>query len=97
LGVTVKSGTFGNEAYVKELFKKIDLKKDLSEIPRLQRREKVKPLSWYEEQSKRRNQSIKSAYDSGGYSIKEIGSYYHLNYSRVSRMIAQQRKTKHKT
>lgn len=87
----------GSEAYVKEIFKKIDLKKDLSEIPKSQRREKAKPLSWYEAQSETRNESIKSAYDSGGYSMKEIGSYYHLHYSRVSRIIAQQRQAKDKT
>jgi hypothetical protein len=42
----------GSETYVKEIFKKIDLKKDLSEMPTSQRREKAKPLSWYEEQAK---------------------------------------------
>jgi REP element-mobilizing transposase RayT len=87
----------GSEVYVKEIFKKIDLKKDLSETPKSQRKEKAKILSWYEEQSETRNEGIKSAYDSGGYSMKEIGSYYHLHYSRVSRIIAQQRKAKDKT
>jgi len=87
----------GSEAYVKEIFKKIDLKQDLSEIPKSQRREKAKPLLWYAEKSETRNEAIKLAYASGGYSMKEIGDYYHLSYSRVSRIIAQQRKAKGKT
>jgi REP element-mobilizing transposase RayT len=87
----------GSETYVKEIFKKIDLKKDLSEMPTSQRREKAKPLSWYEEQAETRNEGITSAYNSGGYSMKEIGNYYQLHYSRVSRIIARQRKAKGKT
>jgi len=87
----------GSEAYVKEIFKKIDLKQDLSEIPKSQRREKAKSLSWYGEESETRNEGIKLAYASGGYSMKDIGDYYHLHYSRISRIIAQQRKVKDNT
>ena len=87
----------GSEAYVKDIFTKIDLKQDLSEIPKSQRREKAKPLLWYAEKSETRNEAIELAYVSGGYSMKEIGDYYHLHYSRVSRIIAQQRKAKDKT
>jgi len=74
------------------MLKQIDLKKDLSEIPKSQRREKAKPISWYQEQSLTRNESMALAHVSGGYSMKEIGQYYHLHYSRVSRILAQQKK-----
>jgi putative transposase len=34
-----------------------------------------------------RNEAIKLSYESGGYSMKEIGAHYNLHYSRVSRII----------
>jgi len=88
---------YSSEMYVKEIFKKIDSKQDLSEIPKSQRREKAKSLLWCAEKSETRNDAIKLAYARGGYSMKEIGDYYRLHYSRMSRIIAQQRKAKGKT
>jgi len=65
----------------------IDQQKELSEIPKSQHKEKAKELSWYEQQATNRNEGIKLSYESGGYSMKEIGEYYKLHYSRVSRII----------
>jgi putative transposase len=72
----------------------IDQDKDLSEIPTSQRKEKAKELQWYEQQAASRNDAIKRSYESGVYSMKEIGAYYNLHYSRVSRII---RRAKGKT
>jgi putative transposase len=69
----------------------IDQDKDLSEIPTSQRKEKAKELQWYEQQAASRNDAIKRSYESGGYSMKEIGAYYNLHYSRVSRIIRRQK------
>ena len=77
----------GSNEYVSRILSKIDQEKDLSEIPTSQRREKPKELSWYEKQTATRNAGIKLSYESGGYSMKEIGEYYKLHYSRVSRII----------
>jgi len=65
----------------------IDQDKGLSEIPTSQRKEKAKELQWYEQKATSRNDAIKLSYESGGYSMKEIGTYYNLHYSRVSRII----------
>jgi len=48
---------------------------------------KPKALSWYEKQTSTRNAGISLSYKSRGYSMKEIGEYYKLDYSRVSRII----------
>ena len=48
----------------------------------------------YEEQYPQKDIAIKKAYESGGYSQKEIGDYFGLHYSRVSRII---KKAKGKT
>ena len=77
----------GDEEYVSQILSDIDQNKDLSEIPKSQRKEKAKELAWYEKKAMSRNEAIKLSYESGGYSMKEIGAYYSLHYSRVSRII----------
>jgi REP element-mobilizing transposase RayT len=79
----------GSEAYVNDLQKKIQADKDLSEIPKSQRRKKPKTISVYDKQSKTRDEAIRIAYASGGYSMKAIGGYFSLHYSTVSRIISQ--------
>ena len=87
----------GSEEYVKQLQNRIDTGKDLSEIPKSQKRSKPKPLSHYEKQAKPRDEAILLSYASGGYSMKEIGEYYQLHYSRVSRIINKRDRAKGKT
>jgi len=87
----------GDEAYVSQIMSNIDQDKDLSEIPKSQRKAKTKELQWYEQQqATSRNDAIKHSYESGGYSMKEIGTYYNLHYSRVGRIIKKEKdKTRH--
>lgn len=87
----------GSEQYVKDIQDKIDADKDLSEIPKSQRRTKPKSLHYYAAQAANRNEAITQSYASGGYSMKEIGDYYGLHYSRVSRLLAEAIKSKDKT
>lgn len=65
----------------------IDGEKDLSEVPSSQTRSKPKALKHYEASSADRNIAIVKAYRSGGYTLKEIGEYFHLHYSTVSGII----------
>jgi len=78
----------GSEKFVDGLRKKIEEDRDLSEIPRSQRREKPRSLAHYAKSAGSRDESIVAAYASGGYSMKQIGEYSGLHYSRVSRIIA---------
>lgn len=87
----------GNDAFVEELKAKIDLGKDLSEIPKSQKRSKPRALSYYESKSDSRNAAIISSYSSGGYSMKSIAEYYGLHYSWVSRLISKYEEAKNKT
>ncbi len=87
----------GSDDYVEKLLKDIDAKRDLSERPKSQRRAKAKPIEWYKAHSATRDEGIEFAYSSGGYSMKEIGVYYGLHYSRVSRILSSRRKAKGKT
>jgi putative transposase len=65
------------------------------EIPAAQRRPPPKPLAEIAE-AHERNDAIFEAYASGGYSLKEIGDHFGLHYSRVCRIVKQQRLAKDK-
>ena len=57
-----------------------------SEIPRLQRRARVAPLSVFAAMPDR-NRAIVKAYATGRYSQKEIASAFDLHYASVSRIV----------
>ncbi|HAU68079.1 MAG TPA: hypothetical protein DCW52_06730 [Gammaproteobacteria bacterium] len=60
--------------------------KELSEVPIPQRRPRPLPIN-YESSALNRDDAIYLAYLSGGYTLKEIGDYFGLHYSRVSRIV----------
>ena len=72
---------------------KIDLDVNLSEVPSSQKRQVAKPLSYYDKKYSDRDIAILNAYASGGYSMKEVGDYFKLHYSRVSRIVKAKGKT----
>lgn len=84
----------GSESFVSEMQGRIEQPHQLSEIPAAQRRLSARPLTFYAEAAKSRDEAIVRAYASGGYSMKEIGNFFGLHYSRISRII---RKAKGKT
>jgi REP element-mobilizing transposase RayT len=84
----------GSDAFVQKMQSKIAQTEDLSEIPLGQRRAMAKPLEHYASHSDTRDEAIANAYNSGAYGMKEIGDHFGLHYSRVSRIIAIQRKAK---
>lgn len=77
----------GTDAFVERLQKNIENDKDLSEVPQSQRRRKPRPIVHYEKRGKDRDEAIINAYKSGGYSMKELGDYFGLHYSRISRIV----------
>lgn len=83
----------GSDQFVDEMQRKILADTDLSEISYTQKRCIAKPLSYYEKKCTDRDIAIINSYASGGYSMKEIGDYFKLHYSRVSRIIKAKGKT----
>ncbi len=83
----------GDEVFIEETQRMISQDADLSEIPSPQRRQVEKPLEYYERKYSDRDTAIFKTYESGAYSMKAIGSYYKLHYSRVSRIIKANNKT----
>ena len=74
----------GDEHFVERMQMLIDEDKDLSEIPAPQTRPRPKQIHEYLDQEKDRNRAIALAYQSGGYTLKEIADYFDLHYSTVS-------------
>jgi hypothetical protein len=61
--------------------------RDLSEVPRAQRRPLPKPFVEYARQYPLRDEAIAAAYASGDYTMKAIGEHFNLHYSQVSRLV----------
>ena len=87
----------GSDEYVEDIKTRIDPGKDLSEIPRAQKRSIPESLSHYKKHEKTRNDAIVKSYASGGYSMKEIADYYEMHYSWISRLVSAAEKAKNKT
>jgi hypothetical protein len=77
----------GDESFVERLHNQLEADRDLSELPKVQRRSVPKALRDYERSASARNEAIRMAYASGGYTMKEIGDYFGLHYSRISRLL----------
>ena len=86
----------GPDEFVASLQRGLDVDASHREIPAVQRRPPPKPLAEIAE-AHGRDDAIFEAYASGGYSLKEIGDYFGLHYSRVSRIVKQQRFAKNET
>ena len=78
----------GNESFVKDLLEsKMELDKDISEIPSSQKRPQAKSLQYYEKTTQSRNEAILKAWESGGYTQKAIADNYKIHYSYVNKII----------
>ncbi len=86
----------GSDEFVAGLQRSLNVDVSHREIPAAQRRLPPKPLAEIAE-AHARDEAIFEAYASGGYGLKQIGDYFGLHYSRVSRIVKQQRLAKNKT
>lgn len=77
----------GSDAFVASMQRKVPNELDLSEVPQAKRRPVPRSLPEYDGAHAERNEAIKAAYASGGYTMKEIGDYFGLHYSRISKII----------
>ena len=80
----------GDEAFVaKHQAMQDGLEGDLLEIPFKQRSAAPLPLAEYQAQTVDKHQAIYNAYRSGGYTQKQLGDYFGLHYSQISRIVAK--------
>jgi putative transposase len=81
----------GSEQFVTKVRKHISDDKDLSEIPSSQKRPLAKPMSYYRNKFVNRDDAIVAAFESGGYNMKQVGDYFGLHYSRISRIVRREK------
>jgi len=86
----------GSDEFVEQIQGRLALDKDLSEIPAAQRRPLPRPLVVYAREYPNRDEAIRAAYASGGYSMKEVGEHFGLHYSRISRIVRKKERAAHK-
>lgn len=67
---------------------------ELDEISRAQRRPMVRSLASYEATHEDRKAAMARAYGSGGYTMKEIATYFGVHYMTVSRAVRKLEKAK---
>ena len=80
----------GDEAFVASHQTMLDgLEGDLLEIPFKQRSAAPLTLAEYKAQTVDKHEAIYNAYRSGGYTQKQIGDYFGLHYSQISRLVAK--------
>jgi len=79
----------GSDQFVDDMQRRIERPDLLSEIPPSQCRSLAKPLQHYAHVVSSWNEAIVLSYSSGGYRMKEIGDFFGLHYSRVSRVIRE--------
>lgn len=79
----------GTEEFVNKQKQHIDKIARTTEIPHLQRRKLPRSLDYYDKKYTDKKKSIYSAYQSGGYTLKEIGDYYGNHYSTISRIVKE--------
>lgn len=82
----------GSEAFIRKMQAQIEQKPTLDEIPRAQRRAMTQPLTEFEQRYPR-NEAMARAYLSGQHSMAEIGKYFRVHYSTVSRAVRQHEDT----
>jgi len=84
----------GEERFVETIQHRRAVERDLSEIPRIQRRNAGKPLTYYSSRYSCRNEAIHAAYDSGEYTQKEISTHFGIHYSSVSKIVKKYKAVK---
>ena len=77
----------GDADYIEQIQANVTSESDLGEIPARQRQAMPKSIEYYARKYKDRDRAIRAAYQSGGYSLKELGIYFGLHYSSVSRIV----------
>jgi len=79
----------GSDAFVESMRSKVSPpERDLREIPQARARPTAKPLAHYARTCYDRNSAIAASYASGSYTRQDIGDFFGLHYSRISRIVA---------
>ncbi|HAC34313.1 MAG TPA: addiction module toxin RelE [Gammaproteobacteria bacterium] len=77
----------GDEAFINRHLKATKQKERLDDIPSMQKSPLAKPLDYYQQQFPDTRVAIKQAFETGAYTLKEIGDHFGKHYSTISRIV----------
>lgn len=77
----------GDDDFVCDMQKKHDPLRSLEDIPKIQKHAPVKPISYFAERYKTRDESMAHAYLSGCYTLAQVGRHFGVSYATVSRAV----------
>lgn len=84
----------GDDNFVNDMQRKLNPEQALKDIPRKQKQAPVKPLSYFVDRYKIRDEGMAQAYLSGHYTLAQVGEYFGVSYATVSRAVKQAEKRK---
>ncbi|BCE03008.1 REP-associated tyrosine transposase [Marinicellulosiphila megalodicopiae] len=79
----------GSDEFVEDMQCKISLDQSLIDVPKKQKLKPVKPLDYYQNKFKTRNEAMAKAYLSGHYTLEKVGEHFGVSYATVSRAVKQ--------
>ena len=82
----------GDDDFINDMQCKINPEQSLKDIPKKQKQAPVKPLAYFAERYKTRNESMAHAYLSGHYTLTQVGEHFGVSYATVSRAVKQAEK-----
>lgn len=77
----------GDDEFVDDMQSKLNPEQSLKDIPKKQKQSPVKPLSYFAERYKERDESMTQAYFSGHYTLEQVGEHFGVSYATVSRAV----------
>jgi hypothetical protein len=77
----------GSDAFVEAMRRKVPAGRDLRGVPQAKARPPEKSLADYARKHPQRDRAIAAAHASGRYTMRDIGDYFGLHYSRVSKIV----------
>ena len=79
----------GDDEFVLGVQSKLNPEQSLKDIPKKQKQAPIKPLDYFANLGKTRNENMALAYLSGHYTLEQVGTYFGVSYATVSRAVKQ--------
>lgn len=82
----------GDDDFVNDMQSKISPKQSLNDIPKKQKQAPAKPLTYFVDEYKTRDECMAQAYLSGHYTLAQVGKHFGVSYATVSRAVKKAEK-----
>jgi putative transposase len=82
----------GDDDFVNDMQGKLDPDQSLKDIPKKQKQAPVKPITYFAERYKTRDEGMTQAYLSGHYTLEQVGEHFGVSYATVSRAVKRAEK-----